>query len=319
MTRIDSKIMASVVMITYNHEEYIKEAIEGILMQECNYEVELIIADDNSPDNTEEIVLDLIQKHKNGHWIKYTKHNNNKGMMPNFVWALERCKGKYIAICEGDDYWTDPLKLQKQVDFLESNEDYGLVHTDNHVYYEDTEQLIKSINKTNNKDFIENNDIAERIILAKYEIHTLTSLFRKSLLKKTDLNTLKNHKMGDLPLWLTFSQHTKFHYIDEPTAVYRKSLGSASNPKNIIDRLNFQISSKEVRYLFSKSMNMPSTTIENASDNYQRTILRMAFEISDFDMASVAFPKLNKKTKKDIAWYLGSKNKFLKKILLKLK
>lgn len=64
---------------------------------------------------------------------------------------------------------------------------------------------------------------------------------------------------------------------------------------------------------------MPFSTIEKASDNYQRTILRMAFEISDFNMASVAFSKLNEKTKKDITWYLGSKNKFLKKILLKLK
>lgn len=136
MTMIDSKIMLSVVMITYNHEEYIKEAIESVLMQECDYEVELIIADDKSPDNTESVVLDIIKNHKNGHWIKYTKHKTNKGMMPNFVWALEQCKGKCVALCEGDDYWIDPLKLQKQVEFLEENEGYSTSAHDVKIIYD---------------------------------------------------------------------------------------------------------------------------------------------------------------------------------------
>ena len=114
----------SVCMITYNHEKYIKQAIEGVLMQECNFDVELIIADDCSLDNTYKIIVDMQQKHANGSWIQYTKHTVNKGMMPNFIWALDQCQSKYIAICEGDDYWTDPLKLQKQVDFLEANQDF---------------------------------------------------------------------------------------------------------------------------------------------------------------------------------------------------
>jgi|SRR5690554_897178 len=121
---IETEITVSVVMISYNHEDYIKEAIEGVLMQKCNFNVELIIADDNSPDYTEEVVNDIIKNHKNGHWIKYVKHSTNKGMMPNFIWTLNECKGKYIAICEGDDYWVDPYKLQKQIDFLENNPDF---------------------------------------------------------------------------------------------------------------------------------------------------------------------------------------------------
>ena len=119
----------SVVMITYNHEAYIQQAIEGVLMQECDFKVELIIADDNSPDNTEVVVKKILSEHSKASWIKYTKHNANKGMNSNFIWATKQCKGKYIAICEGDDYWTDSNKLQKQVDFLEKNKDYGLVST----------------------------------------------------------------------------------------------------------------------------------------------------------------------------------------------
>lgn len=111
----------SVCMITYKHEPYISEAIEGVLMQEVNFEVELIIADDASPDNTEKIVKYYIENHPRGHWIKYYKNVNNLGVLSNFVFSLKKCYGKYIAICEGDDYWISSLKLQKQFDFLEKN------------------------------------------------------------------------------------------------------------------------------------------------------------------------------------------------------
>jgi glycosyltransferase involved in cell wall biosynthesis len=125
----------SVIMITYNHEKYITQAIEGVLMQECDFGVELILANDNSPDNTDDVVTNYLSQKDIPKNIKinYTKHKANKGMHPNFVWATEQCKGKYIAMCEGDDYWTDPLKLQKQVNFLETNEDYVLIHSD--IFY----------------------------------------------------------------------------------------------------------------------------------------------------------------------------------------
>lgn len=111
----------SVCMITYGHEQYIKDSMLGVLKQEAGFEIELIIAEDRSPDATEKVVKEIIANHPNGHWIKYTRHAVNKGMMDNFIWALEQCKGEYIAICEGDDYWIDPLKLEKQVALLEKH------------------------------------------------------------------------------------------------------------------------------------------------------------------------------------------------------
>lgn len=140
---LKDNVTVSVVMITYNHEEFIKEAIEGVLMQVCNFNVELIIADDSSPDQTEQVVLDLIENNKNGHWIKYVKHQPNKGMMPNFIWALKECKGDFIALCEGDDYWVDEQKLQKQVDFLKDNEDYTFSMGRVDVFNEHTGELKK--------------------------------------------------------------------------------------------------------------------------------------------------------------------------------
>jgi glycosyltransferase involved in cell wall biosynthesis len=118
--------LISVVMIAYNQEKYIAQAIEGVLNQEYGGEIELILANDHSTDTTDHIVQNIIKNHINGDWIKYTNHSINKGMFKNIIWALKEVKGKYVALCEGDDYWTDPLKLQKQSNFLLNHEEYSM-------------------------------------------------------------------------------------------------------------------------------------------------------------------------------------------------
>jgi glycosyltransferase involved in cell wall biosynthesis len=129
----NKKVMVSVDMITYKHEFYIQDAIESILKQETNFDFELIIADDCSPDKTPEIIETIINNHPNGYRIKYFRHKQNIGMQANGIFALNQCSGKYVAICEGDDYWINPLKLQKQVDFLENNSEY-VIHSGDAIY-----------------------------------------------------------------------------------------------------------------------------------------------------------------------------------------
>ncbi|WP_370479349.1 glycosyltransferase [Tamlana flava] len=121
-------VAISVCMIAYNHEKYIREAIEGVLMQTGNFNLELVVSDDTSSDKTSSVIQSIIDEHPRGSDIKFTKQDKNLGMIPNFIWTLQQCKGDYIAICEGDDYWTDSLKLQKQLDFLEHNPDY-VIHS----------------------------------------------------------------------------------------------------------------------------------------------------------------------------------------------
>ena len=115
--------MVSICMITYNHANYIRQAIEGVMMQRTSFDIELIIGDDCSTDSTRDICL-RFQKTYPGK-IRLNEKINNIGPIKNFIKTLGACTGKYVAICEGDDYWVDPLKLQKQVDFLESNNDYS--------------------------------------------------------------------------------------------------------------------------------------------------------------------------------------------------
>ena len=117
----------SVCMITYNHANYIEKAIESILSQIGNFEIELVIANDNSPDNTDEIIKACIQNNNTKHKIKYIHNTKNIGMMPNFEQAINACDGDFLAICEGDDYWTSPNKIEEQVSFLSENNDNALL------------------------------------------------------------------------------------------------------------------------------------------------------------------------------------------------
>ena len=137
--------LVSVVMITYGHENYIEEAINGVLFQDCDFEIELIISNDCSPDNTDAVVNKICQNHPKANIINYIKQEQNIGIMPNFLQAIKQCKGKYIALCEGDDFWTDANKLQKQVDFLESNNEYVVVYHDVNVVDSSSQLLDRKI------------------------------------------------------------------------------------------------------------------------------------------------------------------------------
>src|SRR5690554_6580680 len=142
--------LVSICCITYNHEKYIRDAIEGFLMQKTTFPVEILIHDDASTDKTAQIVKEYAENHSDLIiTIFQTENQYSQGIKPwpNFVFP--RARGKYIALCEGDDYWTDPLRLQKQVGFLEGNEEYGLIHTNNYVLYNGSGKII--LNKTKTK------------------------------------------------------------------------------------------------------------------------------------------------------------------------
>jgi glycosyltransferase involved in cell wall biosynthesis len=121
MDQLKNDITVSICCITYNHEPYIAQAIEGFLMQKTNFNIEIIIGEDFSTDGTKQIIESYVSKYPNR--INLITSNINIGGINNLLRVIEKVKGKYIALCDGDDYWTDPLKLQKQIDFLENSED----------------------------------------------------------------------------------------------------------------------------------------------------------------------------------------------------
>lgn len=207
--------VVSVIMITYKHEPFIKEAIEGVLMQEVDFPVELIIADDCSPDKTSVIVQHYIDSHSKGHWIKYTRHEPNIGMMPNFIWAMKQAKGKYIALCEGDDYWTDPYKLKKQTDILKAERRYRLS-------FHSVAVLKNKELKKDSRDLRGDKELSLSEIQNKNLIHTVSIVFQRFNFNELP-KWFEDAMPGDHPLQMFILKNGgTAYFIDQCMAVYRK-------------------------------------------------------------------------------------------------
>ena len=221
----------SICMITYNHEKFIGQAIDGVLMQKTTFDFRLVIGEDCSTDNTRQICTDY--KNKYPEKIILRLPEKNLGSLPNFVENLKICSKdfKYVAMCEGDDYWIDEYKLQKQVDYLEENADCGLVYTDIKIFDEHKNIFIERLPKY----FLDFKQVVVELLKTKY-------IELPSIVVKTDLlieimkvlePEFSGKIIGDTRLILEFAQRSLIGYLPHQTTVYRIVSGSASHPKEI--------------------------------------------------------------------------------------
>ncbi|MBF7093128.1 glycosyltransferase [Flavobacterium sp. ALJ2] len=206
-------MLVSVIMITYNHSPYIKQAIESVLSQNTNFEFELIISNDNSTDDTDAVIRDTLANNPNGYKAKYYNNETNLGMMPNSVSALNKASGKYIASCEGDDYWCDNQKLQIQTDFLENNPDFSICF--HNVYLLTGTELKEDNKKKKIPEITTINDLAKN----NY-IHTPSVIYRNNLFGELP-KYFSEAPIGDYFLHMLNAQHGKIKYIDKIMSVYR--------------------------------------------------------------------------------------------------
>ncbi|MEH2352520.1 glycosyltransferase [Nostoc sp.] len=202
----------SILMITYNHENYIAQAIESILMQQTNFEYEVVIGEDCSTDNTRQIIIDYQNKYPE--IIRLLLPDKNLGMHKNFIQTLQACQGKYIAILEGDDYWTSSEKLQKQVDFLDKNLDFAICFHNVLVFWQD--------NSYSPAIFLHNQPKTSTIenLLINNFISTPSVMYRAGLVQKFP-DWFYEQSMGDWTFHILNAQHGKIGYIDEVMSAYR--------------------------------------------------------------------------------------------------
>ncbi len=231
-----NEICVSIFMLTYNQEDYITQAIEGVLMQKTDFSIQLVIGEDCSTDNTRKIVLDYTEKYPDK--IKLILNETNIGLIANYVKTYTQCKGKYVAICDGDDYWTDPLKLQKQVSFLEKNPDYAIVYTNNKNLIPSGDILI-----SDKQDNLLTTTFNE-LVFNNY-IPSVTVLFRNKPLPERMSKWIQQFPYGDWPtyLWVT-EGGGKIYFLNEVTAVYRKNFGTSTflrQGRNKIGEINLLI------------------------------------------------------------------------------
>jgi glycosyltransferase involved in cell wall biosynthesis len=272
------KPTVSVRLMVFNNEPYIREAIEGILMQQTNFLVEIVVGDDFSTDNT----LDIIKEYNATEWIyfnilkrsvngSYYKKRKRLGRIYNFINIIENCNGKYLALCDGDDYWTDPLKLQKQVDFLEGNPDYNICFHRASLLQENMFKLheIPCPFESISFKYIE--------LLKHYNFITTASVFVRKPLNVKLPRWFKNIPFGDLAFYQIVSKHKKIKCLADTMSVYR------IHNEGIYSKLNSY--QKMVQYLHFYSNILPFL------DKEEKIIVKLKGKIILNDICKSKFPK----------------------------
>ena len=222
--------LVSICSITYNHAPYIRQCLEGFLMQKTNFAFEVIINDDYSTDGTTEILKEYAEKYP--HIIKPIFQQENqyqkgvRGMFQNIV--LPRARGKFVAICEGDDYWTSSTKLREQVNFMDNNPDYGMCYTNCDVIYQENNKIITNLLTQHNR-IAEYKNLEDYIINRGY-VAPPTWLYRREFLPSQSQKVKSVD--GTFVYFAYFLAHTKVKFINCSTAIYRVLEESACHSKS---------------------------------------------------------------------------------------
>ena len=285
------KPLVSVALLCYNHEKYIRQAIDSVLEQITNFDYEIIIGEDYSTDKSREVLREYEDKYPGKIRIIYNK--KNLGLMNNYKNVTDQCLGKYICGCSGDDYWHNQTKLQKQVDFLENNLNYGVVHTECDVLYEKKNKKTASYHL--GLDFkIYTEHIFEDLLIANTIIAS-TAMIRRSLFKKyISISSFQElgFSMEDYPMWLILSRHTKFGYIDESLVTYRVHDKSISHKPDKDTKFKFSNSVFDIKYYFINKYGCNKKTLTEINSNYYNFKLDEGFELRNKILAKTYYEKI---------------------------
>ncbi len=303
---------------TFNHAPYIVDAMNGFTMQKTTFPYVCCIVDDASTDGEQEVIKSYLNEHfdledrkverrkeTDDYVLTFARHKSNlncffavlllkynhysikKSKVPYLAKWLD--KTKYIALCEGDDYWTDCGKLLKQVDFLELNHDYSMCFTDVKDFHQAKGEFGKSAIASYNNTLLPQNkkELFYYILLGKCRIQTLTVVFRKAFADTIVKNDVK-FMMGDTTRWLDLSQKGPVYYIPEITGVYRIAEGSACrNPKTL---LRFRLSMYEMRIYYCNKYGYELPAKIKREYNMQLANICMNSDFVDADALYPFFP-----------------------------
>ena len=262
--------------MTYNQAPFIEKTMQGFCSQETTFSVVYCIVDDASTDGEQDVIMHYLSnnfnvddscvarheetqeyvmsfaQHKSNvncyFAVLFLKTNHKQTKTPKLKYIAEwHNASKYIAICEGDDYWIDKAKLQQQVDIMEHNSRIGLCYTNAYTYIQNRNRLIKSLTDFSYKGLKE--------LIFINPIMTLTTLYRKTCynlyLEEIDPKS-RGWLMGDYPMWLWFAANTEVYHLDVFTAVYRQCENSVSHSTNAEKQIAFLKSIHNVQYFFAE-------------------------------------------------------------------
>ena len=324
----DYKYMVRVSCMTYNHAPYVEDAMNGFCMQETSFPFVCTIVDDASTDGEQEMIKNYLQSHFNleddlvakneetpDYYLTIAQHNTNKNCFFAVLflkynhYQIKKSKlpyltrfvddAKYVAYCEGDDYWIVSDKLQMQVDFLEKNPDYGLCCGN-----------IQSLKNglLSQKYSLKSKTIQFKELIYHNSIATLTVLHRSNLNMKymEEIEpSNKGWKMGDYPKWLWIAAVSKVFFFDKVIGVYRVLDESASHSQDYKKQLVFLESTRDIRLYFVNKYKLDDAVVLKINDIFYRE-KAMIVRGKDRYAYKDALKHINKKTPKEWAKYFFS-------------
>lgn len=293
------KFKVTVSCMTYNQSKYIKDAMNGFTMQQTSFPYVCTIVDDASTDGEQEVIHQYVEEnfdfsegsvayHKETDYahITYAQHKTNKNCYFAVLYLKEnhysqrkdkiiylkewRDDVEYMAICEGDDYWTDVMKLQKQVELLDNNSKSLMVYSNAKILEEGTNSFtgIWGGNCCSFEQIIQKNTIPTLTVLLRTKAYIQYRIEMESIL------TEKKWLMGDKPLWLWIAQHGDILYLAQTTGVYRIISGSASHKKSLKSKLEFNYSSYDINLYFDNKYNKGKLRLL-IEDRYNRDLMKL--------------------------------------------
>lgn len=281
--------LVSVAMITYNHRPYIEQAVNSILHQQADFGVELVIGEDCSKDGTRDFVLQMQRQHPERIRVIATEHN--VGAHQNMHRTELACRGKYVAFCEGDDYWQDPAKLAKQVAFLEARPDYSMVHSHCHRYVVAEKKLLR--NSLTVPTGLDDARAYEDLLLGVRYALTVTVVTRRE-----QLNWILEHcpectdpkwPMGDTQSWLELSRLGKVGCIHESLATTNILPESAGQSQDVRKRLRFQLAARELQLHYLQKYPVAVEVDRAVRRHLARSVLGAAYAACDGAVAADLF------------------------------
>lgn len=307
----------SVFMMTYNHEAYVRQSIESILNQKVDFDYDIVIGEDCSKDGTRSIIKSIAEEYPGK--FKLLLHERNLGAHANQLTVFKACTGTFIAMCEGDDFWSDPLKLQKQVDHLLNNPDSGMVCSNYKRLYQQTGKF--------RNDCFNPKKYGQRVTFNDYlldmsSISTATVMIRGDIVRQYFAEVpeeVRNHFIvGDTPLWLFAASKSGIAVLADEMSVYRILDNSACHFNSHDEHYRFVLKGFEIAdYFYERYGGNDSQLLERLNRKKAKASLFHGYRTMDSIMAHESFKKLrisSMSMKQKIAAILlltGSYNKFL--------
>jgi len=298
VVEVNPEPLVTVIGITYQHKPYIAESIKSIIQQKTSFAFEYIIGEDFSTDGTREIVFDYAKQYP--HIIRVITADKNVGVHANAERCINSARGKYIALCEGDDYWHDQYKIQRQVDLIESDPSISMVCSDVDALDQKTGRLVPSVDKRLGSWIRSFPDMTKSLLLRKVTPFTCTTLMRRE-----DLNKVRSENayefssqwpLGDLQLFIELSRLGRIVHIDESMATYRSLPVSASRFTSVQSEFSFTEKVEQLSIHYVRKLGYKSDTLNEIKALYFRQKCYTCFKYRSLEARSLILSKQHTKT-----------------------